>query len=43
MGRKIGKIMIVLGLIFFLNGVASRAEEKVKMYRIYCEEPNGQN
>lgn len=43
MGRKIGKIVIVLGAIFFLNGLGLRAEEKAEIYRIYCEEPNGQN
>ena len=29
MGRKIGKILIVLGMIFLLNVLGSRAEEKV--------------
>lgn len=42
MGRKIGKILIVLGMIFLLNVLGSRAEEKVQMYQIYCEEPNGE-
>lgn len=42
MGRKIGEILIVLGMIFLLNVLGSRAEEKVQMYQIYCEEPNGE-
>jgi hypothetical protein len=42
MGRKIGKILIVLGMIFLLNVLGSRAEEKVQIYQIYCEEPNGE-
>lgn len=43
MGRKIGKIVAVLAIIFLLNGLGSLAEEQVEMYRILCEEPNGQN
>ena len=30
MGRKIGKILIVLGMIFLLNVLGSRAEEKLR-------------
>lgn len=43
MGRKIGKIVVVLSIIFLLNGLGSLAEEQVEMYRISCEEPSGQN
>lgn len=43
MGRKIGTIAAVLTIIFLVNGLGSLAEEQVKMYRVFCEEPNGQN
>lgn len=43
MGRKVGKIVVVLIIIFLVNGLGSLAEEQVEMYRISCEEPNGQN
>lgn len=43
MGRKIGKIVAVLAMIFLLNGLGSLAEEQVEMYCIFYEEPNGQN
>lgn len=43
MGRKIGKIAVILGMIFFLNNLSSQAEEIPKPYQVKCEKPNGEN
>lgn len=43
MGRKIGKILIVLSFIFLLSGMRLKAEEAPEMYQILCDEPNGRN
>lgn len=43
MGRKIGRIILVLGFIFLLNNMCSQAEEIIKPYRVKCEQPNGEN
>lgn len=43
MGRKIGKILIVLGIIFFMNKVGIQAEEIPKPYQVKYEKPDGEN
>lgn len=43
MVREIGKIVLVLFLIFCVNVRGVKAEEELEFYEVQCEEPNGEH